>query len=242
MKRSLLVIFALAAAYTALAETNQRRSPAGEPAGHLRQGRARVIGHFNPQQTLRVAFGLQPSHLAEEERCLQELMTPGSPNFHRFLTPEEWNARFAPSVADEQAVLDWATSERLAITRRYLNRLIVAVEAPVATIERSLRVTINTYAFQNYSFFSNAREPAIPTHLAGIVHSIGSLTTCPKCTSPLIRAFFPGSHALNTFQISQLTIDPFAPRREGWRFKPTAKRQGGGQVGLLKNHRPNCQA
>jgi subtilase family serine protease len=207
MKRSLLVIFALAAAYTALAETNQRRSPAGEPAGQL-----------------------------------QELLTPSSLNFHKFLTPEEWNARFAPSVADEQAVLDWATSERLAITHRYLNRLIVAVEAPVATIERSLRVTINTYAFQNYSFFSNDREPAIPTHLAGIVHSIGGLTTCPKCTSPLIRAFFPGGHALNNFQISQLTIDPFAPRRESWRFKPTAKRQGGGQVGLLKNHRPNCQA
>jgi hypothetical protein len=180
MKRLLLVIFVLAAACTALAEANQRRSPAGEPPVQLRQGRARAIGHLNPHQTLRLAFGLKPPYLVEEEQFLQELMTPGSPNFHKFLTPDEWNARFAPSVADEQAVLDWATSEGLTITHRYPNRLIVDVEAPVASIERSLRVTINSYAFQNYSYFSNEREPALPAEIAGIVHSIGGLTNFPE--------------------------------------------------------------
>jgi hypothetical protein len=48
---------------------------------------------------------------AEEKEFLQELMTPGSPQFHRFLTSERWDARFSPTVEDEQAVVDWATSQ-----------------------------------------------------------------------------------------------------------------------------------
>ncbi len=180
MRRSLLVTFALAAAATALAQTDQRPSPAGEPPVQLRQGRAKLIGHFNPQQTLRLAVGLQPPHLAEEEQFLQELMTPGSPNFHKFLTLDRWIARFSPSVEDEQAVVDWAKGQGLTITHRFSNRLIVDLEAPVATIERALGVTINSYAFENYVYFSNDREAVLPANLTGIVHSVGGLTNFPE--------------------------------------------------------------
>jgi hypothetical protein len=180
MKRSLLVAFALAAACSALAQTNPRLSPAGEPPVLLRQGRPRLVGHFNPKQMLRLAFGLSHPHMAEEEQFIQELVTSGSPNFHRFLTADEWNARFAPSAADEQAVVDWAVSEGLTITHRFKNRLIVNVEAPVGTIERALGVTINSYAYENFFYYSNECEPAVPGHLSDIIHSIGGLNNLPE--------------------------------------------------------------
>lgn len=181
MKTALAVIFMLAAAYTGLAQSNAIKSPPGEPPFNVRNGRAKLVGHFNdPRQMLRLAFGLVPPHLAEEEEFLQELMTPGSPQFHQFLTPEQWDARFAPTVEDEQAVVDWATSQGLTITHRYPDRLLVDVEAPVATIEKALQVTINNYLLEGYTYFANEREPVIPAHLSGIIRSVGGLHNFPQ--------------------------------------------------------------
>ena len=168
------------AACTALAQTKASRSPAGETPWDVRSGKAKLVEHFNPQQMLRLAFGLVHPHAAEEEQFLQELMTPGSPQFRHFLTSEEWDARFAPSLADEQAVVDWATSQGMTITMRWPNRLLVDVEAPVATIEKALMVTINNYQLDGYTYFSNAGDAVIPAHLSGIILSVGGLDNLPR--------------------------------------------------------------
>jgi hypothetical protein len=110
----------------------------GVQVGHVpravQEGTARAVGPYDRKQMLRLAFGLQPPHMAEEEQFLQDLRTPGSPQFMHFLTADQWNARFAPSVEDEQAVADWAKQQGLTITQRYANRLLVDAEAPVAII------------------------------------------------------------------------------------------------------------
>jgi len=110
--------------------------------------------------------------LAEEEELLRELQDKNSPQFHKFLSQEEWNARFAPSREDEQAVVDWAKSQGLTVTQRYPNRLLVDVEAPVASIEKALNVSINHYQLGNKLFYSNDRDPSLPAHLAHIVQSV----------------------------------------------------------------------
>jgi hypothetical protein len=162
-----------------VAQSTVRSSP-GEPPMSVKNGTATLVGHFvNPQQMLRLAIDLQPPHIADEEQFLQEVMNPGSQQFHHFLSPEDWIARFSPTAADEQAVLDWATSQGLAVTHRYPNRLIVDVEAPVSTIEKALQVKINNYLVDGYTYFANDREPVIPENLARIVVSVGGLHNFP---------------------------------------------------------------
>jgi hypothetical protein len=138
-------------------------------------GTATLVGPFNPNQMLRLALGLQPPHLAEEEQFLRDLQTKGSPLFHQFLTPEEWDARFAPSVQDEQAVVDWAQAQGLTVTKRYPNRLLVDVEANVATIQKAFQISINNYQFGSKTYFSNDRDPVIPESLTSILHSVAGL-------------------------------------------------------------------
>jgi hypothetical protein len=138
-------------------------------------GTATLIGHYNPNQTLRLVIGLQPPHPEEEEQFLRDVQTKDSPEFHHFLTTEQWNARFAPSVQDEQAVVDWATSQGLRVTHRYPNRLLVDMEGPVSTIEKAFGVVMNSYQRGATMFFSSDREPTIPGSLSTIIHSVGGL-------------------------------------------------------------------
>ncbi len=94
---------------------------------------------------LRVAFVLAPPHMAEEHQFLEDVQDKQSPMFHKFLSAEEWDVRFAPSAEDEQAVVDWVKSQGLTITNRYPDRLLVNVEAPAGTIEKALGVALNHY-------------------------------------------------------------------------------------------------
>jgi hypothetical protein len=159
-------------------------APAGgmvELANHVPpavlNGKAIRVGHYAPEQKLRLTFGIQVPHLADEEKFLNELVTKGSPNFHKFLSADEWNKRYAPSVEDEQKVVDWAKSQGLTVTNRYANRLLVDVEAPSGVIEKALGVTINSYKVGEDTDFANDRNPVIPEGLNGILFSVLGLNS-----------------------------------------------------------------
>jgi hypothetical protein len=159
----------------------------------VQNGKAALLGHYsNPQQMLRLVITLQPPHPAEEDEFIRQLADAASPNFHHYLTQEESAERFAPSVKDEQAVVTWAKSQGLSITQRYPNRLVVDVEAPVATIEKTFAVNINSYQMGEETYFSNDRDPAIPAALGGVIHSVMGLnniqakhTRFPKKPTPI---------------------------------------------------------
>ena len=138
----------------------------------VQNGTAKLIAHYDPTQKLRLVFALKPPHMAEEEQFLNQLQDRDSPLFHKYLSEQEWDQRFAPSARDEQAVVDWASSQGLTITQHYPNRLLVDVEAPVAVIEKALNVTINRYEVGGKQHFSNDGDPSLPATLAGIVHAV----------------------------------------------------------------------
>ena len=158
----------------------QSANVAGTPyTGHtppaVVDGSAKLVQHYNSSQMLRLTLGLQPPHMAEEKQFLQDLQTKGSPDFHHFLSPEEWTKRFDPSEQDEQAVVDWAKAQRLNVTHRFPNRLLVDVEGPVSAIEKAFNVTINLYQLDTMSGYSNDRDPEIPSTLTGVIQSVGGL-------------------------------------------------------------------
>ncbi|MGA3080108.1 MAG: Ig-like domain repeat protein, partial [Terracidiphilus sp.] len=149
-------------------------------APQVLDGSAVRVGHYSPEKMLRLVLAIKPPHMAEEEQFLKDLQTKGSPNFHKFLTPEEWNARFAPSAEDERKVVDWAVSQGFTVTNRYNHRLIVDVEAPAGVIENAFGVTINNYQYRDEIDFANDMDPMLPTSLSGIVYNVQGLNNIQR--------------------------------------------------------------
>jgi len=152
----------------------------GHTVPQVLDGRAMRVSHYDPEQKLRLVLAVQPPHMAEEEQFLAELQDPNSPNFHHYLSSEEWDARFAPSVEDEQKVVDWAESQGLTVTHRFENRLLVDLEAPVSLIEKVFGVSIDNYQFGNEVDFANDRDPLLPASLSGIVYSVQGLSNIQR--------------------------------------------------------------
>ena len=182
-----------------------QRAPQGptllaRPAKPVVDGQVAPTGPYNPQQTLRLAIGLKPPHLDEEKKLISQLLDKKSPLFHKFLTPAQWNARFAPSAADEQALVDWAQAQGLTVNQRYPNRLVVDIEGSVDAIQKAFSININHYqTADKMTFFSNDREVTLPAHLSGVVQSIAGLSSLqvlhpanPGMPEPAMPVYSPG--------------------------------------------------
>jgi hypothetical protein len=157
--------------------TPPKNLPKGATPFQVTGGTAQLVGPVDLNQKLRLVLGLQPPHMDQEKQFIKELGTKGSPNFQKFLTPEEWNKRFAPSAKDEQAVVDWAKTQGFTIAKRWPNRLIINVEAPVSVIQEAFNININKYQLNNNNYFSNDRDPQIPSNLANVLHSVEGLNS-----------------------------------------------------------------
>ncbi len=157
-------------------------------------GTAQSAGPYNPQQMLRLVFALRPPHMEQEEDLLRQLQDPASPQFHKYLSQQQWNDRFAPSPQDEQAVVAWAQGQGITITARFDNRLLVDVEAPISVIQKAFNVTINAYQLEGKNYVSNDRDPSIPASLANVVQNVLGLNDIVQvhtASGPLPEISYP---------------------------------------------------
>jgi Pro-kumamolisin, activation domain len=151
----------------------------------VRNGSAKDIGPYNQAQTIRLAIGLRPPHMAAEEQFLRQIQDKRSPLFHHYLTPAAWTARFGPSAAAQQAVISWARGAGLTVTHLYPNRLVVDLAGQVGAIEKALGLQINTYRLGSKTFYANNHDPVLPASVSGIVRSVDGLTS--------LQQMFPAS-------------------------------------------------
>lgn len=114
-------------------------------------------------KSLNLAIGLPLRNRDALDKLLREIYDPASPNFHHYLTPEEFTENFGPTENDYQRVIDFAKASGLTVTRTYPNRVVLDVNGPVASIESAFRVNMNLYRHptKNRTFFAPDAEPSV---------------------------------------------------------------------------------
>ncbi len=125
--------------------------------------RLRPVEHYNGTNRLQLAIGLPLRDSEGLSAFLQDVYNPASPNFHHFLTPAQFTARFSPSVADYEAVKEFALSNHLLLKGTHPNRTLLDVEGSVADIEKALHVTMQLYKHptEDRNFIAPDTDPSV---------------------------------------------------------------------------------
>lgn len=94
---------------------------------------------------------------------LRELYDPVSPNFHRYLTAEEFTLRFGPSEADYPALVDFVQKHGVKVNGTHPNRTLLDVSGTVADIERMFQVRLQVYQhpFEARTFYAPDTSPSL---------------------------------------------------------------------------------
>lgn len=142
----------------------------------LTQGKATLVAPAAAGQMLDigVTLNLRNSELLSE--WLHQVYTPGSGNYGKFLTPQQFDQKFAPTQADQDAVVAYLQSQGLKVYKTFDNRSLVRAKGTVAQVQAAFSTTINNYrTADGRTFYANAQAPQVPASLASKVLNIQGL-------------------------------------------------------------------
>ncbi len=144
-------------------------------AVHRDSAAHRETGYLGADQVLNLDLVVTPADLPGLRSYAREVITPGSPNYRKFLGVAEFTRRFGPSAADYARVVHFAQSQGLTVTGGSRDSMDVQVQGSVSTIERTFAIRLATYNHptENRTYHAPDRELSVPTgtplwHVSGL--------------------------------------------------------------------------
>jgi Pro-kumamolisin, activation domain/Bacterial Ig-like domain (group 3) len=133
-----------------------------------------------------LAFRLSAAQQQDLNNLLAQQQDRSSPNYHKWLTPAQFGARFGMTQNDINRVVAWLESEGFTVTSISNSRNQIAFDGTVAQIESAFRTEIHNYLVESEVHFANATNPSVPAAFASSVLNVGHLHSF----SPKPRAKF----------------------------------------------------
>src|SRR5579872_6894440 len=116
---------------------------------------------------------------AQQQKALSQLIAdqqnPKSPQYHKWLTPEQWADQFGLSRNDVQQITSWLKAQGFTIQSVARGRNWFVVSGTAAQVARTFGTQIHRYNIKGEMRVANATAPKIPAALAGIVTGIRGL-------------------------------------------------------------------
>ncbi len=121
------------------------------------------VGSLSGSERLHLAIGLPLRNQTMLTELLQRIYNPASPDYHHYLTPEQFAKMFGPTEQDYQAVVTFAKAHGLTVTGTHPNRMLLDVDGSVADIEKTFNVTMRVYQHptEARTFYAPDVEPSL---------------------------------------------------------------------------------
>ncbi|HLK19205.1 MAG TPA: protease pro-enzyme activation domain-containing protein, partial [Bryobacteraceae bacterium] len=135
-------------------------------------------GPVSPDHRMgRMMLVLQPD--PAQQRALESLLAaqqdPQSPEYHRWLTPEEFGKRFGVSDHDLAQVVQWLERQGFEVEAPSAGRRVVVFSGNAGQVEAAFHTSIHTYNVNGTTHHANSSDPRIPAALAPVVLGVASL-------------------------------------------------------------------
>ncbi len=153
---------------------------------------------------------LKPS--ASQQSDLAQLLAgqqnPSSPDYHRWLTPEQYADRFGLSSTDLATVKAWLEQQNLKVTGVARARNWISFSGTVGQVQQAFQTQIHQFSVNGQTHIANVTDPSVPAALAVVVSGVRGLhdfrlhpLSKPRSSMPaLVRPLYTdseGNHFLS---------------------------------------------
>ena len=120
----------------------------------------------------------------EQKAALQDYLEKqqdkSSPNYHQWLTPQEFGAQYGPADADIQSVTQWLSGQGFTVEKVYSGKTVIEFSGSAAQVRAAFGTEIRNYQVEGKIYSANANDPQIPAALAPVVAGVVSLNSFPR--------------------------------------------------------------
>jgi len=132
-----------------------------------------------PDETPSGTLTLLLQRPAEQEQQLQQYLraahTPGSPNYHKWLTPQEFGKNYGVADSDLSAVRSWLQSEGLKIEKVSSSKNTIEFSGTAGQVGTAFHTSLHAYSVNGEMHHANASELQVPAALKPVIASVGPM-------------------------------------------------------------------
>ena len=125
----------------------------------------------------RLVLVLRPSEAQQREldALTEAQQEPGSPLYHRWLTPAEFGSRFGVSEADRVRISRWLAGHGFAVEPVAAGRSAIVFSGSAGQVEETFHASLHRYVSAGVSHIANYEDPQIPKALSPVIAGVLSL-------------------------------------------------------------------
>ncbi len=108
-------------------------------------------------------------------KLLDDQQDKNSPNYHKWLTPEEFGKQFGPSDPDIQTITAWLQSSGFQSVQVNKGRTMIEFSGTAAQVQQAFHTPIHSYVINGEQHWANQQDPSVPAAIAPAVAGVMSL-------------------------------------------------------------------
>jgi len=146
-------------------------------------------GRVDPSMGIRLTmtFKMTEAQDADLNALLAAQQDRGSPDYHRWLTPEQFGSRFGLSQTDIQKVRAWLESAGFRVEGVPASRNMISFSGSAQQVESAFRTEIHRYAVNGKQHYANSSDPSVPSAMADVVLGFRGLNDFQLKPRPLTK-------------------------------------------------------
>jgi kumamolisin len=138
-------------------------------------GQANYFGDVDPSTVVTVDIVMKVQNKDALQQYINQTVTPGNTNYHKFLSVSDFKAKFAPSPSQLNAVTGYLQSFGIT-TSTYADNLIVTATGTVDQLNKAFNVDIQKASYKGKSFHGTKKAPIAPQNVAANILCILGLS------------------------------------------------------------------
>ncbi len=133
-----------------------------------------------PMERMLLVLRRSSAQEATLRKLLDDQQDKSSPNYHQWLTPEQFGKQFGPADKDIQTITNWLQSYGFQIGQVSNGRTIIEFSGTAGQVQAALHTSIHKYVMNGETHWANASDPSIPAALTPAVVGVDSLNNFEK--------------------------------------------------------------
>jgi subtilase family serine protease len=161
---------------TTLALTLVQTASAREMSNHTAKfvQSAPDMGMADPSQIMTVQVHLQGSNQDQLSSFIQQLHDPSSPNFQKWLTPDQFKAQFGTTAGSLATVQNFLTGKNLKVVNS--NGRSITVQGTIGDLQNAFHTQIHQFAVNGNLVRANVSNPIVDEPAGAMVSAVSGLT------------------------------------------------------------------
>ena len=171
---------------------------------------SQIVGPEDPSKVITVTVWLHQHNKAALDDLVRQMYQPGSPNYHHFLTHQQYRSQFAPSAADAAQVREYLTAHNLTATSADKYNHYVVAQGRVSDVQNAFSVQLNRVNLKGQLHRVSSASATISGPIGELIQGVTGLSDFAP--SPAVaRAINPGTGkpaAPRPFSMADLAANP----------------------------------